>query len=91
MILTPISPCKVAGSQSCSHGDWQGKFVIKLATLYIKKRGWAQIPQPLAQEALGTKKEVTAVGRRGAGLHLSLIHISEPTRPITTSRMPSSA
>lgn len=31
--LTPISSCKVAGSQSCSHGDWQGKFVIKLATL----------------------------------------------------------
>ena len=75
MILTPISPCKVAGSQSCSHGDWQGKFVIKLATLYIKKRGWAQIPQPLAQEALGTKKEVTAVGRRGAGLH-ALLHFS---------------
>ena len=27
----------------------------------------------------------------GAGQHLSLIHISEPTRPFTLSRMPSSA
>ena len=29
--------------------------------------------------------------RTRAGLHLSLIHISEPTRPFTLSRMPSSA
>ena len=34
---------------------------------------------------------VTTTTVNGLGLGLSLIHISEPTRPILVSRMPSSA
>ena len=34
---------------------------------------------------------ITITDRQGNALSLSLIHISEPTRPTATSRMPSSA
>lgn len=68
MVLTPISSCKVAGSQSCSRGDWQGKFMITLAT--FKEKG--PDPQPLAQRASETKRTFTGVARREARLHASL-------------------
>ena len=40
---------------------------------------------------LGPDAAVLVKASRSAGLELSLIHISEPTRPPSTSRMPSSA
>lgn len=41
MVLTPISSCKVAGSQSHSHRAWQRKFMITLATFKEKGAGAA--------------------------------------------------
>ena len=53
---------------------------------------WARktVPVPLitGHEFAG---EIVELGRDVEGLDLSLIHISEPTRPPSTSRMPSSA
>ena len=42
----------------------------------------------LSTAAIGVQKVIPAMQQ---GLLLSLIHISEPTRPTATSRMPSSA
>lgn len=48
--LTPISSCKVAGSQSRIHGAWQ---VCDEISHLINKRVWLQVPQPLAHSRFG--------------------------------------
>ena len=54
----------------------------------LKEKGWGGADTDNDAEAI-LKYETDKTWK--TVLELSLIHISEPTRPITTSRMPSSA
>ena len=55
-------------------------------------RRWADHMVTLAKRGdLHARRQAMSIIREKGVVHLSLIHISEPTRPPSTSRMPSSA
>ena len=56
--------------------------------IYIEPVHWAAVERIIAKERPDAL--LPTMGGQ-TGLNLSLIHISEPTRPFTLSRMPSSA
>ena len=55
----------------------------------LRERGIS--PELIYSSDLERARQTAMFYARCHGIHLSLIHISEPTRPFTLSRMPSSA
>ena len=68
--------------------DWLRENPEFAATIPLMGVGGALIGSGMLS---GSATGAVAAGSAGAGAGLSLIHISEPTRPCGTSRMPSSA
>ena len=53
--------------------------------------GWVDLPKNYDKEEFNRIKRVSEKIKSDSDVLLSLIHISEPTRPHSVSRMPSSA
>ena len=89
----------VAEIKQHKHASKKPCWVIKIGSALLTADGlgldetaiasWVQQMASLHQR--GISVVLVSSGAVAAGMQLSLIHISEPTRPTATSRMPSSA
>ena len=71
--------------------DGSGKSTVCEHLITVVEKYGAAERVHLGKQAGNVGRAVTKLPLMGKSLHLSLIHISEPTRPPLISRMPSSA
>ena len=83
------------GFRSQVHGapslDWEGVLDRKIRRFMGAGAGWNYLAMEQAIQDSGLEESDISGERTGMIMGLSLIHISEPTRPTATSGMPSSA
>ena len=74
-------------------GGWDNLTTTEIVSPVVTKTGTGDVPEPvvLGEDRTAPQQTIDAEDPKSVEYDLSLIHISEPTRPCGTSRMPSSA
>ena len=96
--VTVLRQSTVAADIRCLTVQWPDASHPAKAGQFFMLRAWAANETPILSRPISVHDFDAATGAltflyqvKGEGTQLSLIHISEPTRPDSTSRMPSSA